>query len=76
MQYTMSTPGGVSVSFMSYGSAITRIVTPDRRGAPATIVLGFPTPREYETKGAEGGLSRRVRARSGLPHHDDQQGII
>lgn len=55
-QYTMSAPGGVSVSFMSYGGAVTRIVTPDRRGAPANIVLGFPTLREYETKGAEGGL--------------------
>jgi aldose 1-epimerase len=56
MQHTMSTPGGGGVTFMSYGGAITRIVTPDRWGAPANIVLGFPTLREYETKGAEGGL--------------------
>jgi len=55
-QYNMSTPGGVSVSFISYGGAITSIVTPERWGAPANLVLGFPTLRDCETKEAEGGL--------------------
>lgn len=55
-RYTMATDGGVSVSFMSYGGAVTDVTTPDRQGLRAPIVLGFPTLRDYETKGAEGEL--------------------
>lgn len=54
-RYTMAT-GGVSVSFMSYGGAITDVTTPDRQGRPGHVVLGFPTLRDYETKNADGGL--------------------
>ena len=50
-RYTMATPSGVSVTFMSYGAAITDVVTPDRAGRPAHVVLGFPTLRQYETIG-------------------------
>ena len=55
-RYTMTTSGGVSVSFMSYGAAITDVTTPDQHGQSGHIVLGFPTLRDYETKGAEGEL--------------------
>lgn len=55
-QYTMTTSGGVSVTFMNYGGTVTDIITPDRQGHRAHIVLGFPTLREYETKSAKGGL--------------------
>ena len=55
-RYTMATSSGVSVSFMSYGGAITDLTTPDRQGHRAPIVLGFPTLHDYETKGAEGEL--------------------
>ena len=55
-RYTMSTNGGVSVSFMSYGGAVTDVTAPDRQGRPGHVVLGFPTLRDYETKGAEGEL--------------------
>ena len=55
-RYTMATSGGVSVSFMSYGGAVTDVIAPDRQGRPGHVVLGFPTLRDYETKGAEGGL--------------------
>ena len=55
-RYTMSTGSGVSVSFMNYGGAITDVTVPDRQGRPGHVVLGFPTLRDYETKGAEGGL--------------------
>ncbi len=55
-RYTMTTRGGVSVTFMSYGGAVTDVTTPDRQGRPAPIVLGFPTLRDYETKNAEGQL--------------------
>jgi len=55
-RYTMAAGGGVSVSFMSYGGAITDVTAPDRQGRPEHVVLGFPTLRDYETKGADGGL--------------------
>jgi aldose 1-epimerase len=55
-RYTMATSGGVSVSFMSYGGAITDVTVPDRQGRPGHIVLGFPTLRDYETKAAQGEL--------------------
>jgi aldose 1-epimerase len=54
--FTMTSKGGVTVKFMSYGGVITEIITPDRHGHPADIVLGFPTLHDYETKSAEGGL--------------------
>ncbi len=50
-RYTMATPGGVGVTFMSYGAAFTDVVAPDRAGRPAHVVLGFPTLRQYETIG-------------------------
>jgi len=53
---TMATSGGVNVAFINYGGAITDVMTPDRQGRPAHIVLGFPTLRDYETKDAEGEL--------------------
>lgn len=53
---TMTSRRGVVVKFMSYGGIITEILTPDRHGHAADIVLGFPNLRDYETKSAEGGL--------------------
>ena len=53
-RHIMATSAGVSVSFMNYGGAITNLLTPDRHGHRAPIVLGFATLRDYETKGAQG----------------------
>ena len=55
-RYVMATRGGVSVSFISYGGAITDVTAPDRRGRAGHIVLGFATLRDYETKDAQGEL--------------------
>ena len=55
-RYTMTTEGGVSVSFMSYGGTITDVTTPDRQGRPGPIALGFATLRDYETKNVAGEL--------------------
>ena len=55
-RYTMAAANGVSVSFMSYGGAVTDVTAPDRQGRPGHVVLGFPALRDYETTGAEGGL--------------------
>ena len=56
LRYTMKTDGGVSVSFINYGGAVTDVVTPDRQGRPGHIVLGFPTLRDYETTNVENEL--------------------
>lgn len=55
-RYTMTSAGGVRVQFISYGGIITDVVTPDRQGRLAPIVLGFSTLPEYETKSGDGGL--------------------
>ncbi|CAA9521258.1 MAG: Aldose 1-epimerase [uncultured Sphingomonas sp.] len=55
-RYTMTTSGGVSVSFINYGGIVTDVVAPDRDGRRESIVLGFPTLREYETTNARRGL--------------------
>ena len=53
---TMTAADGVTIKFMSYGGIITQILTPDRNGRTADIVLGFPTLEGYETDSAAGGL--------------------
>ena len=55
-RYTMAAASGVSVTFMSYGGAVTDVMVPDRQGRPGHVVLGFPTLRDYETTGANGGF--------------------
>lgn len=55
-RFTMTAANGVAVSFMSYGSAITDVVTPDLKGRPGHVVLGFTSLREYETIGARNEL--------------------
>jgi aldose 1-epimerase len=77
---TMTSGHGVTVKFISYGGIITQIMTPDRHGHPADIVLGFPTLHDYETKSAEGGLyfgaligryaNRIAKGRFSLDGHD------
>lgn len=53
---TMTAASGVTIKFMSYGGIITQMLTPDRDGRTADIVLGFPTLEGYETDSAAGGL--------------------
>lgn len=39
--YTITNPSGVKLSIMNYGGTITEIITPDRNGSMADVVLGF-----------------------------------
>ncbi len=55
-QYAMIAASGVKAKLINYGGIVTDVVTPDRQGHLAHIVLGFPTLRDYETKSAEGEL--------------------
>lgn len=45
--FTLMNKHGVEVRAMTYGAIITSIRTPDRRGAPADIVLGFDSLSGY-----------------------------
>lgn len=45
--YTLRNAKGVQVSITNYGGIITSLVTPDRRGQPGDIVLGFDTLEGY-----------------------------
>jgi len=47
-QYTLRNANGMVVKFISYGGILTDIVTPDRDGHPANVILGFSSLAEYE----------------------------
>lgn len=47
-QYTLKSAKGVTVKLISYGGIITEIITPDKKGTEANIVLGFSSLKDYE----------------------------
>lgn len=47
-EYTMKNTNGVEISCLNYGCAITKIITPDQRGAYENIVLGFEDLEKYK----------------------------
>ncbi|HUA45919.1 MAG TPA: aldose epimerase family protein [Solirubrobacteraceae bacterium] len=57
--YTLSSPGGLTVSVSSYGGVVQSIWVPDRSGRRVNVALGFSTLREYvaNTSGADGSAS-------------------
>lgn len=55
-RYTMTNDKGVSVSFLSFGGVITEIITPDRHGKRANIVLGYDDLHGYEVVDAREGI--------------------
>lgn len=54
--YTMQNDRGTSVSFISFGSVITHIMTPDAQGKKDNIVLGFDNLHGYEVVDTEQGI--------------------
>lgn len=48
--FTLRNANGMSVELMEYGATVTRVVVPDRSGAPVDVVLGFDTVEEYPEK--------------------------
>ena len=46
-RYTLSEPGGVEVSVMTYGAAVQRLLVPNRDGKRTNVVLGFATLDGY-----------------------------
>lgn len=55
-RYTLRNAKGMIVQFLSYGGVISAIITPDKNGKPANVVLSFPTLEGYTRDSAEGGL--------------------
>jgi aldose 1-epimerase len=45
--YTLVNDGGMSVSCITLGCIINRIVTPDRNGKMENVVIGYDTVDEY-----------------------------
>ncbi len=46
-EYTMENPSGMQVSVMTYGAAISNVVTPDKNGEMQSVVLGFDSLSHY-----------------------------
>lgn len=49
-RWTISNPGGASVTVVSYGATITSLIVPDRNGKPADVVLGYDSLEPYLRK--------------------------
>lgn len=47
-EYTLTNTNGVSLSVLNYGGIITRLLTPDRHGKLANVVLGYEDLELYE----------------------------
>lgn len=60
--YTLSEPGGVELSVMTYGAAVQRLLTPSRGGKRVNVVLGFATLDGYLADGGHyfGAIIGRV----------------
>ncbi|SHM30603.1 aldose epimerase family protein [Flavobacterium saccharophilum] len=46
-QYTLQNKTGMQVQLITYGAAITNIVTPDKNGKMSSVVLGFDSLSQY-----------------------------
>ena len=49
-QYTLKNKKGMQVELITYGAAITNIITPDKHGEMNSIVLGFDSISDYASK--------------------------
>jgi len=47
-RFTLTSSGGVTISVLSFGGVIQRILVPDRDGTRADVTLGYDTLPEYE----------------------------
>ena len=50
VEYTLSNPGGISTSILTWGGIIRTLMVPDRNGKLADIVLGFDSLKPYEER--------------------------
>jgi aldose 1-epimerase len=50
VRFTIKNSSNLSISIISYGATLTKVMVPDRQGATSNVILGFDTVEEYETK--------------------------
>lgn len=50
-EYTLTNGKGMQVSILNYGGTVTRILTPDKNGVQADVVLGYDSLSGYLQKG-------------------------
>jgi aldose 1-epimerase len=50
VEYTLSNPGGISASILTWGGIIRTLTVPDRNGRLADVVLGFDSLPPYEER--------------------------
>lgn len=55
-EYTLRNANGIEISCLNYGCAITKMITPDRRGKSENIVLGFQDVASYKENGMYAGV--------------------
>lgn len=48
LRYTLTNQSGMTVTALSYGCTIQRIIVPDKNGAPVDVALGYEDLRSYE----------------------------
>ncbi|MCA1055257.1 galactose mutarotase [Rossellomorea aquimaris] len=71
--YTLKNDSGMEVTVITYGGAITQILTPDRDGTLENVVLGFDTLQEYiEHTHYFGSIAGRVAGRIGGASYSHQ----
>ncbi|MET0463016.1 MAG: aldose epimerase family protein [Chitinophagaceae bacterium] len=49
-QYTLTNPSGMQVSIINYGGTVTDIITPDKAGNKANVILGYSSLEGYTQK--------------------------
>ena len=49
-EFTLSNPGGISTSILTWGGIIRTLVVGDRAGNPADLILGFDSLESYEAR--------------------------
>lgn len=47
-RYRLSDGSGAYTDILDYGATVQSLVVPDRSGTPTDVVLGYPTPADYE----------------------------
>jgi aldose 1-epimerase len=71
--YTLKNDSGMEMTFITFGGAITKIVTPDKNGVLENIVLGFDTLEQYvQHVHYYGALIGRVAGRIGQASYPSQ----
>lgn len=71
--YTLRNDAGMEMTFMTFGGAITKILTPDKNGVLENVVLGFDTLEQYvQHVHYYGALIGRVAGRIGQAGYSSQ----